>query len=44
VYYAENFEIFCCEVSELDRDDASSIATLQEIFNDYNELKVLKGD
>jgi hypothetical protein len=25
VYYAENFEIFCCVVNEFDGDDASSI-------------------
>jgi hypothetical protein len=29
---------------ELDRDDASSVAVLQEIFNDPNEMKALKAD
>jgi hypothetical protein len=31
-------------VSELDRDDASSITILQDIFKDSNELKVLETD
>jgi hypothetical protein len=44
VYYAENFEIFCSVANEFDGDDATSIATLQDIFQDSNELKVLKTD
>jgi hypothetical protein len=32
VYYAENFEIFCCVVNEFDWDDASSITILQDIY------------
>jgi hypothetical protein len=44
VYYAENFEIKCSVVNELDRDDASSIYILQNMFKDSNELKVLKTD
>lgn len=31
-------------VNELDRDGASSVSILQEIFNDWNELKALKTD
>jgi hypothetical protein len=34
VCYAENFQIVCSAVSDLDRGDASSIAILQEIFSD----------
>jgi hypothetical protein len=44
VYYAENLEISCSVVNELDRDNASSITILQDIFKDSNELKVLKTD
>jgi hypothetical protein len=44
VYYAENFEIFCSVVNEFDRDDASSITILQDIFQDSNKLKVLRTD
>jgi hypothetical protein len=44
VYYAENFEIFCSVVNEFDGDDASSITILQDIFQDSNELKVLRTD
>jgi hypothetical protein len=44
VYYAENFKIFCSVVNELERDDASSVALLQDIFKDSNELRVLKSD
>jgi hypothetical protein len=43
-YYAENFESFCSVISEFDRDDASSITILQDIFQDSDELKVLKTD
>jgi hypothetical protein len=42
MHYAEKFEIFYSLVSEVDRDEASFVARLQEIFNDSNELKVLK--
>jgi myo-inositol-1-phosphate synthase len=42
VYYAENLKIFCSVVNEFDGDDASSITLLQDIFQDSNELKVLK--
>jgi peptide subunit release factor RF-3 len=31
-------------INELDRDDASSITILQDIFKDSNGLKVLKTD
>jgi hypothetical protein len=31
-------------VNEFDRDDASSITILQDIFQDSNELKVLRTD
>jgi hypothetical protein len=34
VYYAENFQVVCSAVSELDKGDASSVAILQEIFSD----------
>jgi hypothetical protein len=44
VYYAENFELFYSVVSDLDRDDASCIAMLQEMFNDSNVVNVLKTD
>jgi hypothetical protein len=44
VYYAENFKIFCSVVNEFDGDDASSITILQDIFQDSNELKVLRTD
>jgi hypothetical protein len=44
VYYAENFEIFCSVVNEFDGGDASSVTILQDIFQDSNELKVLKTD
>jgi hypothetical protein len=44
LYYAENFELFYSVVSDLDKDDASCIAMLQEMFNDSNEVKVLKTD
>jgi hypothetical protein len=44
VYYAENFEIFCSVANEFDGDDATSIATLQDIFQDSYKLKVLKTD
>jgi hypothetical protein len=44
VYYAENFEIFCSVVNEFDGDYASSITILQDIFQDSNELKVLRTD
>jgi hypothetical protein len=40
---AENFEIICSVVNELCRD-ISFVAIQQEIFNDSNELKVLKVD
>jgi hypothetical protein len=43
VYYAENFEYFCCVENKCGRDDKFSIATLQEIFNDSNKLKILKN-
>jgi hypothetical protein len=33
VYYAENFEIICSVINELDSDDAFLVATLQDIFN-----------
>jgi hypothetical protein len=36
VYYAENFEIFCSVVNEFDRDYASSITILHDIFQDSN--------
>lgn len=42
VYYAENFELFYSVVCDLDRDDASCIRMLQGMFNDSNEVKVLK--
>jgi hypothetical protein len=32
----KTLKIFCSAVNELDRDGASSIAVLQEIFNDSN--------
>jgi hypothetical protein len=44
VYHAENFEIFYSVINELYRDDASSVAILQDIFKDSNELKELKTD
>jgi hypothetical protein len=34
VYYAVNFELSCSVVSDLDRDNASSIAILQKMFTD----------
>jgi hypothetical protein len=43
-YYAENCVIFCSVVNEFDKDDASSITILQDIFQYSNELKVLKTD
>jgi hypothetical protein len=43
MYYAKNFEYFCCGVNKCDRDDDFSIAILQETFNDSNELKILKN-
>jgi hypothetical protein len=43
-YYAENVVIFCSVVNEFDKDDASSITILQDIFQYSNELKVLKTD
>jgi hypothetical protein len=44
VYYAEIFEEFCSVVREPDKGDAFSIAIVQEIFVDADELKVLKTD
>jgi hypothetical protein len=44
VYYAENFLNLFSVIHELDRDNASSIAILQDIFKDSNDLKVLKTD
>jgi hypothetical protein len=44
LYYAENFEILCSVVNEFHGDDASSITISQDIFQDSNELKVLKND
>jgi hypothetical protein len=43
MYYVDNFnfEILCSVINEIFRGDASSIAMLQEIFNDSNEPKVL---
>jgi hypothetical protein len=43
VYYAENFKYFCCGINKRDGDDDFSIAILQEIFNDANELNILKN-
>jgi hypothetical protein len=43
VYYAQNFDIFCSMVTELDREDSFSAAILQEMVNS-NELKVLETD
>jgi hypothetical protein len=43
-YYAENFEIFCSVVNEFDGDNTSSIIIVQDIFQDSNELKVLRTD
>jgi hypothetical protein len=34
MYHAETSEIFTFVVNEFDRDDASTITKLQEIFND----------
>jgi hypothetical protein len=42
VYFAENSEIFSSVVSEIDRDDASSVSILQDIFKNSNVLKVLQ--
>jgi hypothetical protein len=45
VYYAEDSEdskLICSVTNKLDRDDASSVAVLQEIFNDSDLLKLLK--
>jgi hypothetical protein len=33
-----HFDICCSVVNELERDDALSVAILQKIFNDSNEL------
>jgi hypothetical protein len=44
VYYTENFEIFCSVINVFDGDDATSITILQDIFQDSNELMVLKPD
>jgi hypothetical protein len=41
-YYSENFEIFCSVVNYFDGNDAYSITILQDIFQDSNELKVLR--
>jgi lipopolysaccharide biosynthesis protein len=43
-HYAENFVIFCSVVNEFDKDDASSITILQDVFQYSNELKVIKTD
>jgi hypothetical protein len=42
VYYVENLEIFFSAVNELSRDAGTSVAILQEISGDLNELRVLK--
>jgi hypothetical protein len=42
LYYAENFEILWSVVNEFHGDNASSITISQDIFQDSNELKVLK--
>jgi hypothetical protein len=44
VHYAENVEIFCSVLNELDRDHETSIAILKDIFKKSNELKVLTTD
>jgi hypothetical protein len=44
VCYAESFEIFCSLVNELDKDDASSVATLQDVYKDSYKLNMLKTD
>jgi hypothetical protein len=41
---AENIDIFCSIVNELERNNAFSIVILQEIYNDSNELKALEAD
>jgi hypothetical protein len=42
VYYAENFEIFCSVLNEFGGDDASLVTILQDIFQDSNDLKLLR--
>jgi hypothetical protein len=37
-------KIFCSVVNEFEGDDASSVTVLQDIFQDSNELKVLRTD
>ena len=43
-YYATNFELVYFVVNELDREDASSIAILQDVFQTPSELTALKND
>jgi hypothetical protein len=43
-YYSENFEIICSMVNEFYGNHAYSITRLQDIFQDSNELKVLRID
>ena len=43
-YYATNFELVYSVVNELDREDASSIAILQDVFQTPSELTALKTD
>jgi hypothetical protein len=44
VYYAEFFEVPCSLMHEIDRSDAFSVAVLQEIFVDSDELEALESD
>jgi hypothetical protein len=42
VYYAGNFEIFCSVLNEFGGDDAYLVTILQDIFQDSNDLKLLR--
>jgi hypothetical protein len=44
VYRIENSEIFYPQVNEYDRNDASCVGILREVFKNTDELKVLKID